>query len=377
MTVEKRLDQTSQYYFKEIGDEYNDEMLSIMEESPIQSGGFRIVFDRSPNFFTIPRLTSYKIRCGGFFDDNELLGFAMALFQRVYIYERPGYAMYFASMYVKEKDRRKGFTYEASNFFHEGVPAETELMYGIMMSRNDAALRTLNRFDPRYPHMPFSKIIGQLDVKNILITTSKKESKRYKVRHATLQDVDAIVELLAAEHCHRLFAPVINSEIFLDNLNRRPGFSIHDYYVAESSGEIVGVCSAWDMSPVKRNKVISYGLKFGTIRFFYNLMGIVLGYPLLPPAGEPLRDVTILEYAAKGRQPDTMNALLTSVYNEYRRKGYNLLIFGSSADDPLLDAAGTFFSQSVVSHIVLSFNKKAYLDAFHDTSIPYINLALL
>lgn len=369
---------SSLYCLKEIGREYNDEMLAILKESPIESGGLTICFDKEPDIFLIPELKSDYFKCVGFFKENELLGFAMVLYLEVYVNNKPQTVMYFCNMYVKKRGRHKKFGFKAGEYLFKETYGETNLGYSIVMKGNKPAESYINKRDKRFPSIPFTKFISYLDVKNIILVQRKKESSKYKVRHAGMDDIDVIVDFLKKEFSQRLFAPVIDREKFLQNLKRRPDFNITNYFVAEKDEKIVGVCAAWDMSSFKQNKVISYRKSFKFKKILFSLLAGIFKFSPLPREGNAFKDVTITDCAVGERNPEIMEALLLKIYNEYREKKYNTLIFGSYYNDPLLKAVKNFFSKSVISNIILfSKNKSDLEDGKIDKSMPYVDIAML
>jgi len=370
--------QPSSFYLKEIGREYNDKMLAILKESPVESEGLTICFDREPDIFLIPELKSDYTQCVGFFKESELLGFAMISYQNVYVNKKPRTVMYFCNVYLKKMGRHHRFILRALKYFLKRTYQHANIGYAIVMKGNKPAESYINRNESQFSSVAFSKSISLLDVKNIILTRRKKESSRYKVRHARNEDIDVIVTFLDEEYSRRLFAPVISREKFIRNLRRRPGFGISNYYIAEENGEIAGVCAAWDTSALRQNRVLFYRKSFKLKKMLFSFLEFIFKFPPLPREGEAFRDVTITDYAIKERNPEVMEALLLKISNEYREKKYNILIFGSYYEDPLLKASKKFFSKSVISNIVLfSKNKIDFEDGKIDTSKPYIDIALL
>lgn len=347
---------TNQLYYqaRELEEEWNEKMLAVAQESPVESGGFHILFDRSPDIFTIPKLTSYRYRCGGLFRKDEMLGYAIATFQKRYIYhQRLANVMYVGNMHVKEEGRGAGFFYRMSNFFFGGLDPDVEYFYAYIMENNEPALNLVNRRHPRFPDAPYAKKVGLISMVNILLTIPVRMSRKYTVRTATYDDIDPIVELLQEEYSIRFLAPEMNRDIFLRNLKQRPNFGIENYAVALTGNQIVGVCSCWDMTSFKKNRVLKYGVAFGMIRLLYNAGAPLLGIPSLPSPGEAFRDITIAEYAVKDREPAIMEALLRYAYNEFKRQEYHSIILGASVDDPLLSFTKNFYTKQVRSHVVL------------------------
>src|SRR6056297_647777 len=168
------------YQIKELGEEWNEKLLDIARESPVESSGIHIMFDRSPNIFTIPILTSQKYRCGGLFKKGELFGYAIATYQKRYIDDqRLADVMYLGNMHVSKKGRMTGFFYRVSDFFFGGLPNEVEYYYAYIMQKNEAALKLVDRRHPRFPNAPFAKIVGQISMINIFLTIPICLSSKY------------------------------------------------------------------------------------------------------------------------------------------------------------------------------------------------------
>jgi hypothetical protein len=369
---------SSPYVLRKIGREHNADMLKILRETPIDSKELKICFDRRPDIFMIPELTSEHVECAGFFKGTELLGFAILSYQNLYVNGLPRTVMYYGNVHVKKKGRRKGFFYKTSDIFLRDTYKDSNIGYAVVMKKNEAAERFIGKHKDEYPNLPASKIIFDLEVMNILITFRKKESIEYSVRRATMMDVNLIVDLIEKEHSKRLFAPVLDKTIFMKNLKRRPNFDICNYYIAEKRGKIVGVCAAWDTGIFKQNIIVRYGRRLKVIKTLHVILACLFKMPQLPEEGEAIRSVTVIEYAAEGRNPDILEALLVKMYNDYRARKYNMLIIGSCAGDPLLNATRKFFAQPVVSSIILFSKDESMLEEGKiDVSLPYIDLVML
>lgn len=360
------------YEARPLDKEWNEELLRIAEETPpVASDGLRIAFDRSPDIFTIPELTSYDYRCGGLFKKNQLLGYAIAAFQRKYIGEdHLANVMYMGNMHATREGRGKAFYYRMSDFFFGNLPVDIEYFYAYIMERNAPAMDLINRRHPRFPNVPYTNVIGQISMVNILLFLPVRLSRKYEVRTATASDIIPIIDLLQHEHRMRFLAPAMDRNIFLQNLKRRPNFAIENYIVALAGDEMVGVCSAWDMTVFKKNRLLEYKDRFKLVHASYNMAALLVGAALLPKTGESFRDITIAEYAVKERNPEILNALLRYAHNRFRKEGYHSIIFGTSVDDPFLSATRDFFSKEIRSNVILGSKQKSKIA--HKKNIPLI-----
>jgi len=365
------------YQIEELDERWKAAMLAIVRQAPIEANGMRIVFDHQPDPFLLRRLRSRKVLCGGFFIRGQLSGFALMLYKKVYVEGLPQTVLYFGNLVAAPAARGKGILYRMSDFFMNNLPDDIRLGHAVVMKGNRAALRLVNRAHPRFPNMPHLKIIGEWRVANILLLPRFPVKLKYPVRPARSADIDAIACLLDREYRNRLFGPVVSRESILRALDAFPNFSTENYYIAEEGGEVVGVCCAWDMGTVKQNRILRYGPRLKWLKRALALISPLGGYPPLPREGEAFRDVTILDYAAKERNPEILQALLQAIYRDYRRKRYHMMIFGYADGDPLGAAARPFFSREVVSEIVLFSKSKRTVEEFVTNAYPYIDMALL
>jgi len=104
----------------------------------------------------------------------------------------------------------------------------------------------------------------------------------------------------------------------------------------------------------------------------------VFKFPSLPNSGQPFKAVYITDCAVAKRDPKLMNAMLRRIYNEYRAKNFNIIVFGSYKNDRLLKAANSFFHQSVESNIYLFHKDKSVIETLKQKEQhPYIDMAFL
>jgi hypothetical protein len=218
-----------------------------------------------------------------------------------------------------------------------------------------------------------------LDARNILLTWPVSLSRDYTIRSAGVEDIPAIVALLNKEHGKRLFGNLYSEETFLNYLGRCPGLHISDYYLAsDKHGMPCGVCAAWDCSSFKQTRVLRYGSKLRPAKIAYRALGFLFRLTPLPAQGESFKDFYITDYAVRERDPRILNALLRVVYHDYRKRGFQNMILGSSADDPLLKATRGFFYQQVISNIALISVSRNRIEAgVVRNQLPYIDLPCL
>jgi hypothetical protein len=366
------------FCLREIGRERNEDMLRILEESPVVTRDLTVGFERRPDVFALSELFSEQVACVGFVRGEELYGFAMPAFRKLYVNGEPRRVMYFGNVHVKREARGRDFVCRVSDYLAKKGGDRPDLGYALVMSGNRAAETFIGRRKPGFPDLPYSRVVGTFCAWNIPVTLPKKESWEYRVRRAGAADVNAIVALLEAELRPRLFAPVIDRRTFLEDISRRPGCALSDYYVAERWGKIVGTCAAWDMGRLKQIRIFRYGQKLEFARRLYAVLARLAGSAPMPRRGGILRTVTVTDCAVRGRDPAVLEALLRKIYRDVRERRYHMLIVGGCRRDPLLAATEKFIARSVVSHIVLFANNPALLaDGRIDATLPYVDPAML
>jgi len=342
--------ESTRYRVEGLPESWNEKFLEIGRLKPIKAGNLSIHFDRSPDIFAIPKITSCKNVPLGFFDGDHLIGFAIASYQKRYIRGDLKDVIYLGNLHVTEKGTSRIFLEKMSERVRQKVQnrPEVKYLYAYVMQSNQPArkLAGLGHLD--------SKVAGSISMSTIFTLKPVSENRLYFVRKAGFSDIDRIVELLSEEFRNQILAPEMNREVFIRNLENRPDVKIGNYYLAVRGDEIVGACLAWDMTSIKKNRIQYHGFKMNFIRQTYNFAARLAGSKPLPKQDKAMKDVTIAEYAVRDRNPVIMEALLRFIYREYRRKGYHSLIFGCATSDPIIHAVKPFISREVRSNVIIA-----------------------
>ncbi len=353
-------------------------MLDILHESPIEADGLSICFDRQPDIFTMAELKYELPVWGGFFEGDELAGFALVGYHEAYVNGSVTPVMHLTDCYIRPQSRGRGYLCKAVPFFFECPRRNASIGYAVVMRGNRAAEAQLGERLAVRPWCLRSRKIGALVACNILIGLRHRGKPAYLVRSARADDIGEIVDLLRAEHARRLFGMFTDGDRFTNGLTSRPGLSIDNYYVVEEGGRLKGVCAAWDTRAFKQNRVTRYGLRLGAMRAASRLISHFCGVPALPAPGESFRDVFVTDWAVRDRSIDVMHAMLEHIYDNYRGRGYHSMIFGSCAGDPMLEARRGFTAVDVVSDIALFSLGDRWLEPGSiDMSLPFVDIALL
>jgi len=369
----------STYSIKPVDRSHNTDMLNILRSSPNSAESLTVCFDRQPDFFIMPDIRYNRYYYYGFFNLDRLMGFGAIGYHNAMVNGLPSTVFHLRDYYVDQEARGKGFGYKVTENFFKETYMQSEVGYAVIMAGNRPSLSYVGRRNAKFPYIPYSRIINQLDVRNIMLTWPVRNSRSYKIRKADNNDIPEIVALLNNEHKNRLFGNIYDVNTFKDYLGKRPGLEISDYLLAfDKVGKACGVCAAWDCSSFRQTRVLKYGKPFRKARVFYKGLALVFNLRPLPLQGECFRDAIITDYAAKDRDPEIMNALLRYTYNDLRDRGFQNMMWGSSADDSLLKASGGFFYQRVVSNIVLVSTNPEMIEAGKIRNhLPFIDIPCL
>jgi len=366
------------YRVKKLDRSHNDEILNILSNSPIETRFLNIHFDKSPDIFQTTNLWSEDYTYYGIFVKDRLAGFGMHLKYLGYINTEIKPISYFGNFCIARRFRKQGLFVRLAEYMLNELHKDTEYSYCLILKGNKSAEKYFSNSKGLLPSMPDYKKIQAYETRNILIAKRRKENKNFIIRRGEWKDIDIIISLLKNEYNTRLLSPAINKETFLDKLTNNQGPKITDYFVIFDNERLIGVCAAWDLYTFKRTRILKYGRSFLLFRIFYQFIAKILNYPDLPKRGGNIKEVFITDVAIKDRDPEVFKNLLIKIYNEYREKKYNLMIFGSYQGDRLLDGLSTFLTKSLHSNIYLSAKNRHLLeDGSIDCTTPYINIALI
>lgn len=361
------------YTIQNLDPSCNTKMLSIIASSPIRANGLTLLFDKSPDLFTIPGLRYPESMHTGFFLGDELKGFASAGFYEAMVNGRPESVFMLFNFYLLPEARGRRLPEKAMQHFFLRAKGRADLGLAVIMKGNLQAESFIGRRG--YPWMPVSRVIDDLVVKSLLFSVPMKNRTEYRVRNATINDVPEMVALLKEENAVRDFTTPVTQEGFLPSLERR-GIQIENYYVAENrKGEIRGTCLEWDCSSFRRTRVLEYSPDFHSLLIGWKALSALFRMAPLPGKGGCFRELTITDYAASGRDVTVMHALLSEIYYRHLKQEYHFMNFGTCRSDPLLKSVSGFWGRNTVSGIVFTSLSEDRLS--YTPHLPYIDIAYL
>jgi len=232
-----------------------------------------------------------------------------------------------------------------------------------IVSRGFEALRRLHDSDP-LPAYVASIIEGNREAAGVLVDKPRRrfpgfrrtadfctfaiEVRRGKpaqpcgarISAASADQLPEIAKFLRTHGASRQFFPVWTEE----SLQKLTGFGlrIEDLRLARRSGRIVGVIGLWDQSAYKQTVVRAYSGWLKAAAPFYNGCAPWLGRPALPRPGEKLRGAYAAFICIADDDPAVFAALLRDLHDAAAGRGFDYLLAGLDARDPLAPVAGAY-----------------------------------
>jgi hypothetical protein len=333
-----------------LDESWNERLLEITRQAPVTTTRLQIHFDRSPNLFLIPKLTSYKWRCLGLFEGDLLVGYTMATYQQRYVQGRAENVIYLGNMHVIHRGLGKIFLRLLAERYQRIIPKGTgvSFFYAYILENNKPA-QGLSKKGYLGSHM-----LGHIRMHMILLSHPLRKSHDFTFRWAAPRDSEAIVDLLDNHHRKRSLSPVVTHESIQKQIIERPDFTIQNYLLAEANGEVLGVLGTWDMTAFKKNWVLDYDRGLAVWRSMYNIQAPLWGSAKLPGKGELIRDITISEYATHEDNPDILEALLRYAYCHFKAQDYHFIILGTGSGDPMEKALHPFWLKKTLQSQVVA-----------------------
>lgn len=215
-----------------------------------------------------------------------------------------------------------------------------ELMHMILFDGNKAAYKAFVARDPRFPNKPLCRPLRSFAITNVLLAHPRPIRKTpFTVTRGTPGEMEEVLAFLEADQRTRPFGDVLCEGRFARRLERWPGFSAENFYLARSArGTLVGCFAPWDAHPVKRYRVLEYRGSMKAVKLGYGLASKVLRSTPLPEPGELLRYVYATHLCVPSHDPRVLAALLDRAYADLRGGPHSFLMLYLEHDDPLRPA---------------------------------------
>lgn len=332
----------------------NELLVDLMAHVPME-GSLALSTRRDPDFFAL-----YEIQRGSAhaftYDDGKMQGMASALVRDGFLDGAPQQVGYLGDLRIRGASKaRRAFPFAFGKFFAD-VVQETgceNYLTGVIAS-NALAMRSLAARKKGREAQPYYHPLARFEMASVQMVLPRRARvvRGVDVTSATPKDVPAIASFLARDHANRPFGYRFDDGELEHRLAKWPGFTLDATFVARRSGssDIVGVCTAWDASPVKRYRVMRYANNMRAIKVALDVASKIVRCPALPDVGEDFRSLYLTNLSVADDSPVVVRALLERVYQhawKERVHFFSLPLFDVPGGDPHAAALKGFFVQKL------------------------------
>jgi hypothetical protein len=295
-------------------------------------GRVRLALPREPNFSLGCAVTGddYRIVVARTFDDDAIVGVACRSVRNVFLNGRPQRIVYLGQLRIDERFRgrwlvSRGFSLLAGIDREQPAP----LYLASIVDGNTAAIGVL--VTRRRRGFPAFREVARYHTLALPTRRSKPLLPgREDIEAGTVDQLGEISELLRLEGARRQFSSVWTEDALreLDSFGLRVG----DIRVARLNGQVVGVIALWDQTAYKQAIVRGYS---GWLRAVAPLMR-------LPRIGQEIRSAYASLLCVRDDNAVLFERLLREVYGLAHSRGFDYVLVGLDARDPLLRTARAY-----------------------------------
>jgi hypothetical protein len=330
----------------------NELLVDLMAHVPME-GSLALSTRRDPDFFAL-----YEIQRGSAhaftYDDGKMQGMAAALVRDGFLDGTAQKVGYLGDLRIRGASKaRRAFPFAFGKFFAD-VIAETgceNYLTGVIAS-NALAMRSLAARKKGREAQPYYHPLTRFEMASVQMVLPRRARvvSGVDVTTAAPDDVAAIAAFLAKDHARRPFGYRFDDGEFEHRLATWPGFALESTFVARHDKSIVGVCTAWDPTPVKRYRVMRYANDMRAIKIALDVASKIVRCPALPNVGQDFRSLYLTNLSIADDSPVVLRALVERVYQHAWTKRvhfFALPLFDVPGGDPHAAALKGFITQKL------------------------------
>ncbi|MEN9796647.1 MAG: hypothetical protein RL653_343 [Pseudomonadota bacterium] len=341
--------------------EDNDWLVELMGHVPMDEGSLVLSTRRDPDFFGL-----YDLQRGVaeafVYDDPAFSGIGTSIVRDGWLDGRKQKVGYLGDLRLRGTGRaRRHFPSLFGHFFEQHVERTgCEDFYTAVLAHNQLAIQSLvRRTKKSRGTQPHYHLLRRYDMASVqlLLPRRPRVPSGLTVSSALPTDVPALAAFLHGDHLRRPFGYCFDDGELEHRLARWPGFTLERTLVARAGdGRIVGCTTPWDVSPVKRYRVVRYGGAMRLLRLGMAAASAVLGCPALPAEGEDFHSHYLANLSVENDDPVILRALLEVAYARAWEDRVHLLSLplyeGPNGEpDPLAPALRGFAVQRLPFHL--------------------------
>lgn len=205
----------------------------------------------------------------------------------------------------------------------------------------------------------------------------KPRTSRFKIRCATLSDVDEIVRFLKAHGSTRQFFPCYEPRDFFTPEGLFHGLNPDDLLLTVDGDQIVGTFGLWNQQAFRQQMVTSYRQPLRAFRPLLNAVARLSGMPVLPDIGQPMRTLFAAIPMTARDDKQTFDDMLSASLDAAAGKA-DYLLLGLHERDPMLPVMRQKQAVQYVTNLYLvCWSDGEPLRRSLDSRPPYLELGAL
>ena len=301
-------------------------------------------FDRSPDFFALPRLHGATTETWLAVHEGRIRGMGSLVVKRAYINGGAENVAYLSDLRIDGSRQLAGRWFDV--LMARARHHDVRYGYASLLADNAIARRAISR----HPEV-FSSLCRYWNVSIIARKPGCRTAVNPVVHRAGRPDCEALRRYLDSQARREVFGPVLDEVNWRNRLQAWPNLAIDDFLlVRDEDGEISGTLAPWDCRILRATVIDALPGSTEWVRRAANAIGYVLGRSKIPKPGSgvPLPEIYLSHLAVTRRDPRSFQALLDGAYADVMATGrYALMTFCLYDSDPLWAALDRYWHTKV------------------------------
>lgn len=304
-------------------------LLDLARRCPMQ-GAVSLAIEREPDFLALSRARG-RVRTLVAEVDGRGVGCVSIARRAAWVDGRRADVTYVADLKVAPTHRGAGLGARLVEAVLEGEAGQcpAPLLATLAVGNNP-----VDRLAGRYAAS--NGLIASVDVACLqLFAARAPRAAGLEIGRARPEDETELAALLDGFYRERQFAPVFADGGLQEILDRSPGLTLHDHFVARRDGRILATVALWDQAGFKRIRVLRVT---PMLRLGLRAIGIaarVFPLPVPPPPGELLRLAFLRHPAHLPGARAALAALLRAATRYAFAVGHHFAVLTAPRGDPL------------------------------------------
>lgn len=284
--------------------------------------------ERDPDFFVLPRLHQGPFATAvGVDDHGQVVGCGTLCVRDGWLSGELIKTGYLCDLRVAPGFRGGKHLARAYKHFMHHMEARfgAELFTTVIFDSNKAAIAALTHRSDKRLDQPVYRPMTPFQMVSVQFTRKRKSPPTSRVQPARPEDLGPLTDYLANRARTRVLGEHLTAERLAERFSLWPGFALDNFLLAKDGDKIVGCLAPWDTSTFKRTRVLGYRGAMLWQKRAFNAAAAVMGFPKLPPPGDPFRFVFLTHLEVNDENPDILRELLLAAYQRLHGTGLHFM----------------------------------------------------